>query len=114
VSITLVEECLRRARAGEAASATSAGLGNRARGVRSRAQRVQARVLEEHVLQNVAANLVHDPRRSAGVEEGHGVEIGGSEGDADMAYAVGVAARAEGQAVLSAKEGGRASQCDKV
>jgi hypothetical protein len=61
--------------------------------VRSRAQRAQARVLEEHVLQNVAVNLVHDPGRSAGVEEGHGVEIGGSEGDADMAYAVGVAAR---------------------
>src|SRR5262245_24373617 len=91
----------------------SAGLGNRARGVRSRAQRSQARVLEEHVLQNVAANLVHDPGRSASVEEGHGVEIGGSEGDADMAYAVGVAASAEGQAVLSANEGGRASQRDK-
>jgi hypothetical protein len=82
--------------------------------VRSRAQRAQARVLEEHVLQNVAANLVHDPGRSAGVEEGHGVEIGGSEGDADMAYAVRVAARPEGQAVLSANEGGRASQRDKV
>jgi hypothetical protein len=59
--------------------------------VSSRAQRAQARVFEEHVLQNVAVNLVHDPGRSAGVKEGHGVEIGGSESDADMAYAVGVA-----------------------
>jgi hypothetical protein len=48
---------------------------------------VQAGMLEEHVLQHVAGNIARDPRRFASVEERHGVEIGGSEGDADMAYA---------------------------